>query len=72
MVELGIHHLVTDISSVSGGSIAAGAIMLGLSERQFNTVADFDECVTKRVISARQVIKILGLKDISTWMKPNI
>ena len=54
LVELGIHHLVTDISSVSGGSIAAGAIMLGLSERNFNTITDFDECVTKRVIALAQ------------------
>lgn len=51
LVELGIHHLVTDISSVSGGSIAAGAIMLGLSEKQFDTVADFNECVTKRIVA---------------------
>lgn len=54
LVELGIHHLVTDISSVSGGSIAAGAIMLGLSEKQFSTIADFDEYVTKRVIALAQ------------------
>lgn len=50
LVELQIHHLVTDISSVSGGSIAAGAIMLGLSENKFTTVDDFDKCVTKPII----------------------
>ncbi|MGN7471998.1 patatin-like phospholipase family protein [Brevibacillus sp. SAFN-007a] len=46
LVELGLHSLVSDISSVSGGSITAGAIMTALSERDFLDINDFDCRVT--------------------------
>ncbi|MWC29306.1 patatin-like phospholipase family protein [Paenibacillus sp. MMS18-CY102] len=46
LVELGIADEVSSISSVSGGSITAGAIMLGLSSGKFQSVEDFDQRVT--------------------------
>lgn len=53
LVELGLHKNVSRIDSVSGGSITAGAIMLGLKECKkefydnFKDVKDFDEKVTR-------------------------
>ncbi|ERI11707.1 patatin-like phospholipase family protein [Aneurinibacillus aneurinilyticus] len=46
LVELGVHSYVTQLSSVSGGSIAAGAIMQGLTEGDFKDLRDFDHKVT--------------------------
>ena len=40
--ELGLHNRISAISSVSGGSIAAGAIMTALATRSFSSVQDFD------------------------------
>jgi NTE family protein len=46
LVELGIHQHVSHISSVSGGSLAAGAIMVGLSRGNFHDIYDFENKVT--------------------------
>ena len=45
LVELGLHERITCISSVSGGSIAAGQILKALSDSHFSSVQDFDERV---------------------------
>ena len=47
LVELGIDSSVTHISSVSGGSIAAGVIMTALANGKFQGVGDFDARVTE-------------------------
>ncbi|AGX06475.1 patatin-like phospholipase family protein [Bacillus infantis] len=41
LVQLGVSSNVSHISSVSGGSITAGLIMLALSERDFKDTKDF-------------------------------
>lgn len=46
LVELNLHSIVTDITSVSGGSITAGAIMVALSNGDFVDLDDFDNRVT--------------------------
>lgn len=45
LVELGIHANVSHISSVSGGSITAGAIMSALADKSISDVHDFDKRV---------------------------
>lgn len=47
LVELGLDHKVQGITSVSGGSITAGAVMTALAEGPFTGVDDFDKRVTK-------------------------
>lgn len=54
LVELGLHERITSISSVSGGSIAAGQILNALSDGIFNSVEDFDERVTEPLIKIGQ------------------
>jgi NTE family protein len=54
LVELGMHREVTAISSVSGGSITAGAIMLGLAEGDFSSLQDFDQRVTSKLVTMAQ------------------
>ena len=55
LVELGLHNSVSDISSVSGGSIAAGAIMMALADGDFNNIIDFDNRVTASVRRLGQI-----------------
>ncbi|MFF2533774.1 patatin-like phospholipase family protein [Brevibacillus sp. NPDC058079] len=55
LVELGLHPIVTHISSVSGGSITAGAIMYALSNSPFTGLEDFDQRVTSPMKSLGQV-----------------
>ncbi len=55
LVELGIHKHVSDISSVSGGSITAGLIMAALSEGDFENIDDFDRRVTLLLRKAGQI-----------------
>ncbi len=55
LVELGIHKNIDNISSVSGGSIAAGQIMNALKNGDFLSVTDFDERVSKPIISLCQI-----------------
>lgn len=47
LVELGLDHKVQGITSVSGGSITAGAVMKALADGPFTDVNDFDDRVTK-------------------------
>ncbi|RKD71284.1 patatin-like phospholipase [Sinobaca qinghaiensis] len=47
LVELGLDHKVQGITSVSGGSITAGAVMKALADGPFTDVKDFDDRVTK-------------------------
>jgi len=47
LVELGVHEAVSHISSVSGGSLTAGAILCGLAEGTFADADDFDARVTR-------------------------
>ena len=56
IVELGLHQNIESISSVSGGSIAAGQILNALSKKEFSSIKDFDERVTapiKRLCQCR-------------------
>ncbi|MGB8954438.1 MAG: patatin-like phospholipase family protein [Tumebacillaceae bacterium] len=46
LVELGVQEIVSHISSVSGGSLTAGAILHGLKQGPFFDVDDFDRRVT--------------------------
>lgn len=46
LLELGLWKDVCRIDSVSGGSIAAGAIMAALAKEDFKDIADFDKRVT--------------------------
>lgn len=47
LVELGVEGIVSQISSVSGGSITAGVILTALREGHFRGVEDFDARVTE-------------------------
>ncbi|MEW9576798.1 hypothetical protein U9K47_15865 [Bacillus toyonensis] len=51
LIEFGFHRQVSAISSVSGGSIAAGAIMF----EYFKCVEDFDNRVTKPLRKIGQI-----------------
>ena len=55
LVELGLHKNIDSISSVSGGSIAAGQIMHALKYGDFLSVSDFDDRVTEPLISLCQI-----------------
>lgn len=55
LVELGIQKKINSISSVSGGSIAAGQIMHALRNGDFLSVSNFDERVTKPLIKLCQI-----------------
>jgi len=55
LVELGLHNNIDSISSVSGGSIAAGQIMNALKYGDFLSVTDFDERVSKPLIRLCQI-----------------
>lgn len=57
LVELGLDHKVQGITSVSGGSITAGAIMNALADGPFADVDDFDFRVTQPMLK-------VGLKNI--------
>lgn len=63
LVELGLADKVISISSVSGGSITAGAIMEGLLQGQFDGIDDFDKKVTEPLRKLGQV----RLREIITW-----
>lgn len=63
LVELGLADKVVSISSVSGGSITAGAIMNGLSQRPFADINDFDKKVTEPLRKLGQV----RLRELITW-----
>lgn len=79
MVELGLHRQVSAISSVSGGSIVAGAIMFELAKGDFEDIEDFDNRVTKllRVIGQtnlrQKIIKhayTLNKRNLKLLFKP--
>lgn len=55
LIELGLQSNVSHISSVSGGSIAAGAIMVALKQGGFSGIEDFDNRVTKKLIKVGQI-----------------
>lgn len=54
LVELGMARHVNEITSVSGGSIAAGAIISALAEGEFSSLFDFDRRVTTKLIHLGQ------------------
>jgi predicted acylesterase/phospholipase RssA len=54
LVQLSLHERITSISSVSGGSIAAGQILNALSDSRFKSIEDFDERVTKPLVKIGQ------------------
>ena len=45
---------VNEITSVSGGSIAAGAVISALAEGDFSSLLDFDRRVTTKLINLGQ------------------
>ncbi len=55
IIELGLHKNINSISSVSGGSIAAGQIMNALTYGDFSSVADFDKRVSMPLIKLCQI-----------------
>ena len=54
LVELGLEKHVNEITSVSGGSIAAGAVISALAEGDFSSLLDFDRRVTTKLINLGQ------------------
>lgn len=66
LVELGLWKSVSRIDSVSGGSIAAGAILAALKDGEFKNVNDFD----KRVTIPLKNLGHLGLREMITrrWL----
>jgi len=66
LVELGLWKNVSRIDSVSGGSIAAGAILAALKDGEFKNVDDFD----KRVTVPLKNLGHLGLREMITrrWL----
>lgn len=54
LVELGLEKHVSEITSVSGGSIAAGAVISALAEGDFSSLLDFDRRVTTKLINLGQ------------------
>lgn len=66
LVELGLWKNVSRIDSVSGGSIAAGAILAALKDGDFKNVDDFDKRVTEPLKNFGQ----LGLREMITrrWL----
>lgn len=61
LVELKLADKIVSISSVSGGSIAAGAIMKNLPKSNFNSLEDFDEKVAVP-------LKRLGQSRLREWI----
>lgn len=71
LVELGIHSSVTSISSVSGGSIAAGMIMTALSDGSFKDIDDFDKRVTEPLKRLGQLnLRKKLMRKIFRWGEP--
>ena len=55
LVELGLEKHVNEITSVSGGSITAGAVISALAEGDFSSLLDFDRRVTTKLIKSGAV-----------------
>ena len=72
LVELGVQEIVSHISSVSGGSLTAGAILHGLKQGAFVDVDDFDRRVTRPLrrfgqLNLRRRLLLSALRPQLRW-----
>lgn len=72
LVELGVQEIVSHISSVSGGSLTAGAILHGLMQGPFFDVDDFDRRVTMPLrrfgqLNLRRRLLLAALRPQLRW-----
>lgn len=68
LVELGLEKHVGEITSVSGGSIAAGAIVSALAEGTFSSLFDFDRRVTTKLINLGQCNFRRRIMTKASWL----
>lgn len=67
LVELGLEKHVRAITSVSGGSIAAGAIISALADGEFNSLLDFDRRVTTKLLNLGQCDFRKRIMEKASW-----
>lgn len=68
LVELGLEKHVSEITSVSGGSIAAGAVISALAEGDFSSLLDFDRRVTTKLINLGQCNFRRRIMTKASWL----
>lgn len=68
LVELGLEKHVNEITSVSGGSIAAGAVISALAEGDFSSLLDFDRRVTTKLINLGQCNFRRRIMTKASWL----
>ena len=68
LVELGLEKHVNEITSVSGGSITAGAVISALAEGDFSSLLDFDRRVTTKLINLGQCNFRRRIMTKASWL----